>query len=345
VIRSLSRPWAAAILAVLVLFASACSSKTENAPQAAASQTPSASASAAVGSVPSSSAEPSTSPEAAQPAKGFLWKIEGGAHPGYLVGTIHIADKKMYPLDPQLERTLDEADFVALELDLTKADQKRTLELVNERALLPEGTTLKDVVDEKDYERFQSILKKSLLAAAAPMLDQYEPWYGAMTLESLPAMRFMLTEGIDMHFAKQAHKEGKEVIELESLEAQLDIFDGLSEEMQKLYFHQTLSNSGKAMEGMQQLIEMWQAGDLDELETAHKQFEQEGRESMGKLFDEYNGALLLNRNVAMADKIDDYLKHGKDGTYLIAVGSLHMVGESGLVSLLEQKGYEVEFVQ
>ena len=55
-------------------------------------------------------------------------------------------------------------------------------------------------------------------------------------------------------------------------------------------------------------------------------------------------AYLTERNSAMADKIDDCLREGEDGTYLIAVGSLHMVGENGLVSLLQRKGYEVEFV-
>jgi len=343
--RHLLRFAGPSLLAVFLLLASACSSATETAPSATPAETPIASESPAAEAVPSASAGQSPSSEPAEPAKGFLWKVEGGAHPAYLAGTIHIANKDTYPLDPQLEQALDAADFVALELDLTKVDQKRVLELVNERAMLPEGTTLKDVVDEKDYERFQSIVKKSLLAVAAPMFDQYEPWYAAMTLESLPAMRFLTTDGIDQHFAKQAHKAGKKIIELESMESQLDVFDGLSEELQKLYFHQTVNNSGMAMDGMQQLIAMWQEGKLDALEAVHDQFEQEGRESMGKLFDEYNEALLLKRNVEMADQIDDYLRHGEDGTYLIAVGSLHMVGESGLVSLLEQKGYDVEFVQ
>ncbi len=344
-ILRLARMAVPALLAVFMVFASACSSATENAPIASPAGATEASASANADDAPSADPEQSPSEEPAQPGKGFLWRVEGGAHPAYLAGTIHIANKGIYPLDRRLEQALAEADFVALELDLTKVDQKRTLELVNERALLPEGTTLKDIVDEKDYERFQSIVKKSLLAAAAPMLDQYEPWYAAMTLESLPAMRFMMTDGIDQYFAKQAHKEGKEIIELESMESQLDVFDGMSEELQKLYFRQTVSNSGMAMDGMQQLIAMWQAGELEELEAVHDQFEEEGRETMGELFDEYNKALLLKRNVGMADKVDEYLRQGEEGTYLFAVGSLHMVGETGLVSLLEQKGYEVEFVQ
>ncbi|MFC4597282.1 TraB/GumN family protein [Cohnella hongkongensis] len=337
--RRLTRYAVAVLLAVSLIAMTACSSAVDNAPMPPASSAPEASASSAA-----DSSSPSPEPPPA-PSRGFLWKIEGGAHPGYLAGTIHIAEKSMYPLDPKLEQALEEADFVALELDLTKVDQRRTLELVNERALLPEGTTLQDLVDEKDYERFQSVVKKSLLAGAAPMLEKYEPWYAAMTLESLPALRFMMTDGIDQYLAKQARREGKTIVELESLESQLDVFDGMSDELQRLYFHQTVNNSGQALEGMRELIGMWRQGDLDSLEATHEQFESEGRASMGELFDEYNEALLLKRNSDMADKVDRYLRDGEEGTYLIAVGSLHMVGESGLVSLLEQKGYEVEFVQ
>jgi len=326
------------ILAASLIVLPACSFTSEK------SQTASVLESATPFPSPSLTAAPSSEPEKPG-AKGFLWKVEGGSHPAYLIGTIHIANKEMYPLDSSLEQVLTEADFVALELDLTKVDQKKTLELVNEKAKLPEGTALKDKVDEKDYERFQSILKKSLLAASAPMLDRYEPWYAAMTLEGLPALRFMMTDGIDQYLAKQAHKTGKKIIELESMESQLDVFDGMSEELQKLYFRQTVNNSGMAMDGMQQLIQMWTDGDLEQLESAYSQFKVEGRESMGKLFEEYYDALLSTRNDDMADKIDSYLRKGDAGTYLIAVGSLHMVGENGLVSLLEEKGYKVEFVQ
>ncbi len=75
-------------------------------------------------------AQPSTTvpDEVKEPgSKGFLWKISGGKNPGYLAGTIHVARKAMYPLDPDLELAIEESDFVALELDLTKVDQMKTL--------------------------------------------------------------------------------------------------------------------------------------------------------------------------------------------------------------------------
>jgi uncharacterized protein YbaP (TraB family) len=330
------------LLSMAVL--AACASNTTN--ESKATPIPTETAAAAATASPAGQASPSAAPEKKEHgANGFLWKVTGGKHDGYLVGTIHFARPEMYPLHPNLERALQEADFVALELDLTKVDQIKTLALVNERAMLPEGTTLLDRVDGRDYKKFQEILKKSLLAAGAPMLDRYEPWYAAMTLESLPAMKYMSTDGIDQYIAKQAHQDGKTVLELESMEAQLDIFDEFSDELQKLYFRQTVNNAAAAQEGLEQLLDMWTAGELEQLEAVHEQFDAEGDKTMGDLYAEYSEAILGKRNAEMAEKVDHYLRDGEEGTYMIAVGSLHMVGEEGLVSLLEKKGYQVEFVK
>jgi uncharacterized protein YbaP (TraB family) len=321
----------------------ACTSESGNSHQATAS-TP-------VESPIPSASEPSLSPSSnatvvKEPgSKGFLWKISGGKNPGYLAGTIHISRQEMYPLDPDLIKAIEESDFVALELDLTKVNQKQTLKLVNDQALLTDGTALKDHVSEGDYTKFEAIMKKSLLGAATKMFDQYEPWYAAMTLESLPAMKYMFSDGIDEYIAKQAHKDGKTIIELESMESQIGLFDSFSDELQKLYFHQTVENASKSAIGIKQLLDMWTLGNLKQLTTMHAQYEIEGKKSMGKLFDDYNNNLLVTRNEKMAKKIDDYLANGESGTYLIAVGSLHMVGEQGLVSLLEKKGYTIEYIE
>lgn len=306
-------------------------------------QSPAASVPAVSGTdSPESSVDASAS--AAEPgSKGYLWKISGSGNPGYLVGTIHIARQAMYPLDPDLDRAIEASDFIALELDLTKVDESKVLASVNEKALLKDGTTLKDHVAEDDYEKFSKMMKKTL-GAGAKMFDQYEPWYGAMMLESLPAMRYMLTDGIDKHIAKRANKDGKTIIELESMESQLSLFDGFTDELQKLYFHQTVEGASMAAIGLKQMLDMWTLGDQRLLSKMLTEYESQGKETMGELFDDYNGAFLVDRNERMAEQAIDYLANGQAGTYMFAVGALHMVGEHGLVALLEKAGYTVEFV-
>lgn len=56
---------------------------------------------------------------------------------------------------------------------------------------------------------------------------------------------------------------------------------------------------------------------------------------------EYNKAMLIDRNIGMADKIDGYLKSDKKAEYFIVVGAAHYLGEHGVIKLLEDKGYTV----
>jgi uncharacterized protein len=276
-------------------------------------------------------------------SRGYLWKITGGSNPGYLVGTIHVAKEEMYPLDHDLQRAIAESDYVALELDLTKVSQFKVLKMINQSALLTDGTTLKDYISPEDYLKFGQVMKKRMGIAAA-VFDKYEPWYAAMTLEALPAMKYMNTDGIDKYIIKQAHKQGKTVIELESIEQQIGLFDHFSNDLQKLYFHQTINNINKSAEGVDQLMEMWTEGEPAQLQQLHAEYEKEGKQTMGKLFDEFDNSFLSRRNQEMAKKIDGLLSNGNQGTYMAAVGAMHMAGEQGLVSLLEQKGYKVEYI-
>jgi uncharacterized protein YbaP (TraB family) len=52
-----------------------------------------------------------------------------------------------------------------------------------------------------------------------------------------------------------------------------------------------------------------------------------------------NQILLWGRHPAMMQNIEGYLASGE--VHFVAVGSLHLVGERGLVSLLKEKGYKV----
>ncbi|MFC5530927.1 TraB/GumN family protein [Cohnella yongneupensis] len=332
-------------LALLIASMAACRSGVDDDSKSSSGVSePTASASDSAPASSSAIASGETEPKAPG-SKGFLWRVTGGTNPGYLAGTIHVARKDMYPLDPDLEQAVADSDYIGLELDLTKVNQLALATLVAKQALLTDGTKLQDYVSEDDYSKFEQLMKKSVGIVGASAFDQYEPWYAAMTLESLPATKYKETDGIDVHLAKEAHETGKTVIELESAESQLSLFDGFSEELQQLYFHQTVTGAATASIGYKQLLDMWTLGDLKILEAMHDSYVKEGRQTMGDLFDEYDNGLLVSRNEGMVEKIDDYLQSGEAGTYMFAVGSLHMVGEHGLVAQLESKGYTVEFIE
>lgn len=83
----------------------------------------------------------------------------------------------------------------------------------------------------------------------------------------------------------------------------------------------------------------WKKGDADTIEeeilkSALKE-NPEMKPFFEKLFDE--------RNVKMAEKVGGYLK-GK-GSYYVVVGAGHLLGEKGIVKLLQKQGFTVEQVR
>jgi uncharacterized protein YbaP (TraB family) len=84
---------------------------------------------------------------------------------------------------------------------------------------------------------------------------------------------------------------------------------------------------------------MWKAGDAEELEqlliTKPLKERPELRGVFVKLFDE--------RNAKMAAKIDALLRKPRQ-TQFVVVGAGHLIGDKGIVRLLEKKGYRVEQV-
>ncbi|MFB9325647.1 TraB/GumN family protein [Paenibacillus aurantiacus] len=264
--------------------------------------------------------------------KGFLWEVKNGGNTVYLVGSMHIADDSFYPLHPSFEQAFAEADYLGVEVDISKAADQDNQKLIMQLGTYQDGTTLKDHISADTYKQVGEILTKSGLKADA--LDTFKPWVVETTLATLKSMEagYQSTVGIDLHFIQKAVERKIPVIELESYESQLNMFDGFSKELQEANLKTTLTNFDQVDEGVDQMAEMWKKGDdAALLELTAKMSENE----------EFGKAMLDDRNKGMADKIDGYLKSTEKAEYFIVVGAAHYLGDTGIVKLLQDKGYTV----
>jgi uncharacterized protein YbaP (TraB family) len=158
--------------------------------------------------------------------------------------------------------------------------------------------------------------------------------------------------GMDMRFLLKAVAAGKNILELETYRLQIDMLDSFSPELQEAQLIGAL------------LLFDQNADTLEEqVQTAYSEFlmlldiiKEGDEETLGRLlgvdveFDnpldsEYYEKMLTNRNTGMAEKIDEYLKDGGSGDYFVIAGAAHMLGEDGLVRLLEEMGYIVERIK
>jgi uncharacterized protein len=164
------------------------------------------------------------------------------------------------------------------------------------------------------------------------------PWFVAMTLSviSIQKLGYSPEFGIDRVFAGRAKDQNKEVLELESMEFQIKLLAGFADDLQAKYLAATVDESAKSKEQMEKMVESWRNGDVAAFE---KETIARPREKHPELA-EFHKKMIDDRNEGMAKTVEGYLKT-KDVHFVVA-GAAHMVGEKGIVNLLEKAGYKVE---
>ncbi|AIQ44886.1 polysaccharide biosynthesis protein GumN [Paenibacillus sp. FSL R7-0273] len=267
-----------------------------------------------------------------QGGRGFMWEVESNGNTVYLVGSMHIADDSFYPLSKEFEEAFAESDYLGVEIDISKAADEASQKLVLEMGTYQDGTTLKDHISGETYAKLGEVLKEAGVQANA--LDQFKPWVAETTLSSLKAATagYEASAGIDLYFIQKAIERKIPVVELESYESQLGMFNNFSKELQEANLLAAIENYDVIDQSVDMMAEIWKSGNDEQLLQLTNSFAGDA---------EYYKAMLVDRNIGMADKIDDYLKNGKNEEYFIVVGAAHYLGEHGIIKLLQDKGYTV----
>ena len=273
----------------------------------------------------------------AAPRLTFLWRAtpRGGPHKVvHLLGSIHVASQDFYPLDPSIEEAFAASDALAVELDLTEIDPAKVQTSMVRRALLPAGETLKDRLEAATWERLCASLEERKVPLAT--VSNFEPWYAAMMLDRIQLKDSGLDPelGVDKYFLDRAG-EVKPIESLETYDDQLDVFDRLAPDLQEWVLVEALDGLGpEGRDELDRMLAAWRAGDGAAMDgLIRESLSDEGRTA--PLYD----ALISRRNAAMAEAIDA-LADRWDRLFVV-VGAGHLVGDDGLVAILERRGYSV----
>lgn len=264
-------------------------------------------------------------------SKGYMWKVEKDGNVVYLLGSIHVANEAMYPLRDEITEAFEDSDYLAVEVN-TSVEKPNLMEYLEDLATYKDGTTLRNHVSAEVYTALVELLKELEIPANA--LDTYEPWYVSMILDSIGRedSEFEAELGIDLHFMNEAAEAKVPIMELESYESQFQMFDGFSDGLQEQFLIGSIYSYYQEEEPAEDLSDMWIAGDVEGLTEMAENMETD---------EEYYNAMLTDRNILMAEKINGFLTGSTPATFFVVVGALHMVGEHGLVALLEEMGYTV----
>lgn len=260
-----------------------------------------------------------------------MWRADGEQNSVYLLGSIHLLRAEDHPLPGVIDVAYDDSETLVMELDMDDLDSVAMQKLFSQNGLLPDGTTLRDLLGEEHYRRAAAAAQA--IDVPIEMLAQSEPWLAAVTVEMMMLYRvgFNPMLGVEMHMTSRAIEDGKPVLGLEGVDEQLAFLDGLSLEAQREMLIQTLEDSAEIAETIDDMIDAWRNGDVDTLENSLLDSFAEHEE----LYE----VLVTSRNHRWAGQIRDLLDDTDD--YLIIVGALHLVGEQGVPNLLRGKGVPI----
>jgi uncharacterized protein YbaP (TraB family) len=267
----------------------------------------------------------------------FLWEVSSDTNTVYILGSAHVARADIYPLAEAIENAYTLSDYLVVEYDTNAVSELEMTALLFEKGTYPAGESLRENISEDLYSRLCDRLKEldstGLLVSS---INLFEPWVVAMLIADLDymALGYEAEYGIETHFLNKAEADGKTILELESAEFQMDVFDSMSYEIQIAMLEDAVDNPVTENE-METMFEAWSTGDAAKMEEMV--FEDiEGDEN----YREFLSIIGEERNFLMLDKIEQYLQDDK--TYFVVVGAAHLVGENGLINLLDSKGYTVE---
>jgi uncharacterized protein YbaP (TraB family) len=265
--------------------------------------------------------------------KSFLWKVDGDSNSCYLLGSIHALKKDVYPLKNVIEKAFAESELLAVEADLSSPKLGEALRLTMEKGQYTGEDTLEKNLTSETFELAKNKMQE--MGMDIKGFNRFKPWFLAMTISSMELFKlgFNPNYGIDKYFMDKATGT-KEIVELEGVEFQLDIFDSLSNDENDKFLQYTILEANQLKQEVENIINAWSTGDVKKLEMVFKENIKRYPE-----FKDFFKKINEDRNVKMVDKILSYLKSGK--RYFVVIGAAHMVGNRGIVQLLREKGIKV----
>ena len=269
-------------------------------------------------------------PAAAQEASSgpALWQLSDEDTTIYLFGTVHILPQELQWMDSRIESALNASDMLVTEVDTS--DTAAVAAAFAQSAMLDEGKTLRGLMKEEDRAQYEELVSAAGMPPAT--FDSFEPWFAAVTLEALPLLMAGYDPSAGVEPALVAYVGDMPQGELETVADQIEIFDGMPMDFQLTYLDGIVENAGEAVESVNKLVENWAQGDtgaLEDLLTSDLDMD-----------DDYLiKRLLTDRNANWVDWIETRME--EPGTVFIAVGALHLAGESSVQNLLTDRGHVV----
>lgn len=260
----------------------------------------------------------------------LLWEISGNGleSSSYLFGTIHMTCDAT--LDENVQKALDNTSLVVLELDM---DDPSLQPKMMKDLYMKDGKTLKDYLSEEDFALLESFVKEKTGMPLAAMSNM-KPFF--ISASFYPQMLGCPVQSFEAELVKVAKAQNEEVLGLETVEEQMNVFNAIPYEDQVVdLMRMAKDKMAYDIETFQKLLQLYDAQNIEGMEIMMQ-------EDRNLTTSKHKDKMLDDRNKNWIPKIEEFSK--KQPTFY-GVGAAHLAGDNGVIRLLRKAGYTVTAVK
>lgn len=266
-----------------------------------------------------------------------LWRVADEDTTVFLLGTVHMIARGIPWKTESIAEAFRSADAAYLTADILSRDAQRAMGMVvSDRAENPAGRTLSSFYSSKERSRINELLGGFDLSLSE--LDDFRPWFAAMQVGLASVMKAGgdPEADADVVIAREMLQRDVPIRYLESAAQQFSLLAAGDDRADARFLLSLLEDLGKGEAYYADLVAAWYGGDTERLDFI-----------LGHAFRPHpklHERLVVDRNLDWAQKIDRLLTD-EPGTFVVAVGAEHLVGESSVQATLEGRGYVVSRVE
>jgi len=261
-----------------------------------------------------------------------VWRVSSGDNVLYLGGTVHLLRPSDYPLPDEYEEAYEDADELYFETDITAMTTDLSIQAqMLQQLTYQDDRTLRTVLSTEAYDALNDYAMSTMLPLM--MLEKMKPGLLISTLQVLEFQKLGFTpQGVDAFFNTRAMGDGKDTGALETIQEQIGFIASMGEGNESEFVLMSIADLENTEEMMEQMITAWRSGNAPQLKEL---FVDDMREQAPEVYD----SLLRQRNLKWMPQIEAMLRDS-DNEFVL-VGAAHLVGEDGLLEMLQAKGYNV----
>ncbi len=274
-----------------------------------------------------------------------FWQMQrqpdGGFSTVYVLGTIHMADERIYPFAQTVLDAFDSADRIVGEISTegwSRFEPELMKMMLNSISLDKDVSDLRQRLSPEEIQILEMLFEPEVLDS----LCFFEPWVLNTSLSGLAVSQYTSLSaqmGPDVQLIIRAGSEDREMEGLDELETQLALLDFGTYEQQLEILRSSIASFSDPSADLSLLEGMYSAYEADDRKLVGEFSEESNRQAVEEMpfYAEYVKMLYDDRNSDWADKMDAYLDI--PGTTFVFAGAGHFTGDNSVFDIMEERGY------